>query len=124
MNPPPVNAQRGDGEVVLDGTTYPLRLSFEAIAAIEGKCGPIVPLGRRLGNFQYSALDVHAILAAGIAAAGQKVPDDLGARILAQGILPVGSALLAFLTPALSGSRRPERGNAEAPAGNANQTAT
>jgi hypothetical protein len=106
------NPHRGEVAVTLAGTTYVLRPTFAAIAAIETATGAgVYALAERLHAMLRSepgpgigAKDVAAILAAGMAGADRPTSGEEAGRIaVAAGLVPAAAAAFAFLVAALTG---------------------
>ncbi len=110
-----MNKQRGDVAVTLDGRECVLRPTFDALVEIEERLGiGLVPLAKRFVAGEFGIREVSVILAAGLRGAGQKVPEDLGNKIVKAGVLSFTQALVQLLTNALQGD---SEGNAEAATG-------
>lgn len=108
-----MNPQRGDVPVTIAGTTYTMRPSFEALAAIEEKTGlGLVALWRRFGQQEFGARDVVTVIAEGVRAGEGKVPDKLAALIIQAGLFTLAPSVAKFLTHALAGEKA--EGNGEA----------
>jgi hypothetical protein len=98
------------------GLVLTLRPTWEALVAIEAAAGVSLivlaqeAIGRRLG-----LKAMTDIVAAGAAAGGDVVPSDLGARLLAKGILSLCLPMAEFLTGAIQPA---DAGNGVAGVGN------
>lgn len=74
-----VNAERGEVGIELDGRTYPMRPSYEAILDIENKIGPILALSMRLRDpgQMLSLEEIATIVCSCIRAAGRAREDKM-----------------------------------------------
>lgn len=100
------NALRGEVSLVLDGETVSLRPTFAAIMEIEDVLGGVVPLAARAAKGDFGLKDVSVIIRATWNAAdgGRRSLDDVGARVMAAGVVAVAPAVRELLVRILSGS--------------------
>ncbi|MEL6265525.1 MAG: GTA-gp10 family protein [Pseudomonadota bacterium] len=97
----PANPARGEVTIRLDGVERRMRLSLGALAALETRLGAggLVALAERFEDGSVGAADLAALIAAGLAGAGEDVGEEsvLAARIDggAAAALQAGLALLA-----------------------------
>ena len=94
-------------DLTLDGKTWSLRPTFDALVRIEQSLGVgIVPLLYRYQSQQYGITDVTRILYEGIRAAhGNETPQfaDLGEAVLRAGLPDCSTVAMDLLTDALNG---------------------
>ena len=117
------NPERGEVEITLDGKTYPMRPSFEAMQRIEHQTGR--QLMRMVMDFRdhgLSLTECSVIVAEGIKAAGRDRDDKLmqsvktdkiGEMIYENGIMEAVPACMEFLMNALNGGKAPKKKEAE-----------
>jgi hypothetical protein len=99
-----VNRERGEVAIVLGGTEYCLRPTFQALAEIEARAGVgLVPLARRFLEREFGLKEVLAVLGPAIEAGGAKPPADLGDCVVRAGIANYFGPVSEFLTLALGG---------------------
>ncbi|MCL5775585.1 gene transfer agent family protein [Limibaculum sp. FT325] len=96
-----VNPARGEVGLVVDGVERRMRLTLGALAELEErlKAGSLVALAERFESGQVAAVDLIALLAAGLRGAGEAVDEEALARAEigggALGALRAGVALMA-----------------------------
>lgn len=102
------NPLRGEVEIALGGETLTLRPTFGAIMEIEDRLGGIVPLASRAAAGDFGLRDVAVIVRACLNAAdgGSRSLDEVGERIMAEGVANVTPAVSALLAGVLSGHER------------------
>lgn len=120
------NPHRGEVEVTLDGKSWTLRPTFEALCEIEDSTGVgIAVMLRRFGEGSFGVRDVAAILAAGIAATGKPAPgiERIGEIVVEQGIASFVAPIGVFLAGAVgidpggkAGAKRTRRSAEKNPA--------
>ncbi|MEO0426516.1 MAG: GTA-gp10 family protein [Pseudomonadota bacterium] len=97
----PVNPARGEVSLVVDGVPRRLRLTLGALAALEArlKAGSLLALAERFETGAVRAEDLTALLAAGLAGAGDPMDEGALAEAEIEGgaaaAIKAGMALLA-----------------------------
>ena len=125
-----VNEERGEVAIVLDGATYPMRPSYEAMVAIEAKLGSLVALSYRHAN-PLKGLTVHdlaTIIMESVRAAGKDrndpmltgVSHDKVARLIAadgmlSAVQPVERLLVNMITGGSKKKENPPPATQESP---------
>ncbi|QQP93565.1 gene transfer agent family protein (plasmid) [Skermanella sp. TT6] len=103
------NPYRGEVVVELDGRSYVLRPSFQAMVQIEVAAGRgLVPLTRSLMSGEILVTDIVAVLQGAIDAglpAGSKrmTRDEIGEAVFRAGVLGLVPAIVTFLTGCIAG---------------------
>jgi hypothetical protein len=102
------NPHRGEVAVTLDGHSFTLRPSWEALVEIEQATGVgIMQLAAAFATGRFRVTDLHAVLMAGLKAGGEKRADpaEVGRMIAATGIMNGGllKSVTAFLENAITG---------------------
>lgn len=100
MTHPHGPARRGDVPLVLDGTTYRLRLTLGALAELEAAlgAGDLGALAERLSVGRLSSRDLVAILACALRGGGHAIDDAAVAALpMPEGVAPVAEAVAAAL---------------------------
>ena len=96
-----MNPHRGEVAIVINGRAHTMRLTLGALAALEERLqtGSLIGLAERFEDGKVSADDLIALLAAGLAGAGEPVQEAELARAEieggAVGAMRAGMALLA-----------------------------
>ena len=74
-----IDEERGEVGIVLDGRTYPMLASFEAVTGIEKEIGAVLGLGVRLAdaNNMLSTHEIAVIITHCMRAAGNAREDDM-----------------------------------------------
>jgi len=110
------NEERGEVDIILDGGTYVMAPTFQAMAEIEAGSGQkFVPFARgfMLGNI--GIVDVAVVITAAIKAGGKPaVLKDVGEMVVRTGLMSPGllEAVKTFLDNAMSGGVKPKEGAA------------
>jgi hypothetical protein len=102
------NKTRGEAEIALDGKTYTLRLSFQALCRIEEGTGlRIGTMLRRFAEGDLGARDMAVVIHAGMHAFDERAPslDEVGRMVVDEGIAALAAPVGAFLANAISGNR-------------------
>lgn len=103
MTHPHGPARRGDVSLVIDGTTYRLRLTLGALAELEAAlgAGDLGALAERLAAGRLSSRDLVSILGCALRGGGHAIDDaQLAALPMPDGIAPVAEAVAAALAVA------------------------
>jgi len=105
-----VNKVRGEVEVILDGKTYTMVPSFQAMCEIEAVTGlGIVALARRYQSLNFGISDAAAIVTAAIKAGGEDAEvQKVGAMIAKSGLENFATPIAEFLQMALGGPSKGE----------------
>lgn len=100
-----VNRLRGEVALELGGEALTLRPTFAAIMEIEDRLGGVVPLASRAAAGDFGLREVAVIVWACLNAAdgGSRSLDEVGERIMGQGLASVTPAVSALLTGILRG---------------------
>jgi hypothetical protein len=111
------NPERGEVTIMLDGRSWVLRPTWQAIAEIEAATDkPIMVLIREVSVARYRATELAAIVAAGLRGAGEKGVqlDKVGESIVRAGLAnpDLIRSVSDFLTNALNGGATPGEGEA------------
>ncbi|MFN3689164.1 gene transfer agent family protein [Salinarimonas sp.] len=115
MTHPHGPARRGDVSLVIDGTTYRLRLTLGALAELEAAlgAGDLGALAERLAAGRLSSRDLVAILGCALRGGGHAIDDaHIAALPMPDGIAPVAEAVAAALAIAFGAG---EEASASAP---------
>jgi hypothetical protein len=92
------NTLRGEVDIALGADIYTLRPSFQALSEIEHSIGKSVLI--LLNQFEEKGIllsEQVAILRAGLKAAGEKMPENIGELICEAGMVQVMDAVCRFL---------------------------
>ena len=90
--------------IMLGGVSYRLLPTFAALLALEEQSGlGLLTLAKRFAGGEFTLAELVALIRAGLIGAGEKVPDNLGALVLAQGLSALTPVLTRFLEAALNG---------------------
>lgn len=97
------NPQRGEVTLVIDGVPRRLRLTLGALATLEARleAGSLVALAERFDGGAVGAREILAVLAAGLAGAGEPLAEtDLAVAEIEGGAAGAARAALALLAGA------------------------
>lgn len=100
MTHPHGPARRGDVSLVIDGTTYRLRLTLGALTELEAAlgAGDLGALAERLAAGRLSSRDLVSILGCALRGGGHAIDDaQIAALPMPDGIAPVAEAVAAAL---------------------------
>jgi hypothetical protein len=105
------NEPRGEIDVVLNGETFTLRPTFEALCQIEAALGRgAIEIVERMEQHRFGVRDAATIIAATANAAGHRVSEaEIGAKLMHEPLARVCIELLAFLIAAISGGTEKNR---------------
>jgi hypothetical protein len=108
------NKHRGEVEITLDGKSFTLRPTFQAMVEIEAVLGKgLLGLVRRISEMEFGYTEAQAVITAGLRAAGEKAtPEKVGEMVFRTGLAELAGPIGSFLTAALSGGAEPGEGGA------------
>lgn len=114
------NRERGEVSIRLQGVEYTMRPTYQALVEIEGATGrKIMPLTRAIAAGDYGIVDMTAVIAAGIKAAGGKAQTaTIGNMLVASGMgnPAIVQSVIEFLGFALTGGAAAAAPSGEEPA--------
>ena len=119
------NRHRGEVPLTLQGTSYTLRPSYEAIVEWEERTGRgSTELLMRFGASAFRVVDLVAIVGAAARASGATLTDrEFGALVVAEGQANVLPSVALLLKNALDGGKEPQPGEAVAAGAGASPSA-
>lgn len=101
------NELRNETGITLDGTTYTMRASFEAICAIERDLRTnLVPLVTRLSNGDFGVNQASLIIFHGLRGYGDEALTlkEVGELVLKTGLGTISTEVVDFLSRAMQGA--------------------
>lgn len=100
------NNHMGEITLKLDGVDYVLRPTFEAMAQIENQTGQgVLLLTNKLIAGSARLTDIAIIIAEGIKASDNKIPNDFYDKIMKTGYVALIDQVSVFLSKAVTGDR-------------------
>jgi Phage tail tube protein, GTA-gp10 len=104
------NSLRGEVALTLGGCPYVLRPSFAAIVAIEERLGGVIGLALKASKGELSLREMAVLIFETLEKHESDAPseDEIGERILDDGLASVAPVVSALLAAILKGNRRDE----------------
>ncbi|MXO65497.1 gene transfer agent family protein [Altericroceibacterium endophyticum] len=99
------NPLRGEASLMIDGTAYTLRPSFDALVAAELELGPLFAVVERAGEGRLSLNDMMVLFWYCLREKDGLTPEKLGEAILQQGLANCLPALRIVLAQICQGGR-------------------
>lgn len=97
------NPHRGEAELVVDGTTFILRPSFEALVAAEADIGSLLELVERASEGVLTLAEITALLWHCLPVDDRPPREAVGAAVLQCGILAATGPVRTILAQVLQG---------------------